>query len=518
MIAGPVVVGVDAGLTSIKAMVVDAAGQVLGVAARPAARQEGAGGRRERDLWGQWLASAEIIREALARAGNVARQVVGVGVTGHGDGLIMVGDDNMPVRPGILSLDTRVGGIVAELERRGLAGEMARVIGRPPANGRPITLLLWTQRHEPEFLRAARWILFTKDWIKLRLTGRATTDFSDASAGLLFRSEPRYAESFLEGLGLGEVVHKLPELVPSVRTAGWICPEAAEATGLPAGTPVASGSHDCSASLVGAGAAGRGKVGLIAGTWSLDAAVLPDASTQPDPTADGMHTRWFVDAERFLVVSSSPSGMHLLESFQAALPARQPGEGDPMAGFLQAGRPESGGSLPTVIPSVQGLGVSHRSGASVLGLEASHGPGELGHALAEAMAFRHRRGCELLSTQTPVAEFRITGGISRSDLWSQLLADVLGHELVRPNSAEAGAAGAAAMAGVAAGTWPSLEEAARAVGASGTAFWPRGSEKARLDERYDDYLAAVDWLTRSQPRPGAQDASTGGAIESEALG
>jgi L-xylulokinase len=517
MVVGPVVVGVDAGLTSIKAVVVDATGQVLGVAARPCARHEGAGGRRERDLWAQWLASAAIIREALARAGNVARQVAGVGVTGHGDGLIMVGDDNMPVRPGILSLDTRVGGIVAELEHRDLAGKMARVIGRPPAAGRPITLLLWTQRHEPEFLRAARWLLFTKDWIKLRLTGRATTDFTDASAGLLFRSEPRYAESFLEGLGLGEVVHKLPELVPSVRTAGRICPEAAEATGLPVGTPVASGSHDCSASMVGAGAVGGGKVGLIAGTWSLDASVLPDASAQPDPTAQGMHTRWFVDAERFLVVSSSPSGMHLLERFQATLPARRSGESDFMAGFLQAGRAESGDSLPTVIPSVQGLGVGHRSGASVLGLEASHGPSELGHALAEAMAFRHRRGCELLGTQTPVTEFRVTGGISRSDLWSQLLADVLGHEVVRPDSAEAGAGGAAAMAGVAAGTWPSLEEAARAVGAAGTTFWPRSSEKGRLDERYGDYLAAVDWLARSHPASGAQDASAGSPIESEAV-
>jgi L-xylulokinase len=133
------------------------------------------------------------------------------------------------------------------------------------------------------------------------------------------------------------------------------------------------------------------------------------------------------------------------------------------------------------------------------------------------MAFRHRRGSELLSMQTPVSEFRLTGGISRSDLWSQLLADVLGHEVVRPDSAEAGAAGAAAMAGVAAGTWLSLEEAARAIGAAGTTFWPRGSEKARLDERYGDYLAAVDWLTRSHSASGGQDASTDSPIESEAL-
>ena len=517
MVTGPVVVGVDAGLTSIKAMVVDATGKVLGVAAKPAARQESAGGRRERDLWGQWLASAAIIREALTRAGNVARQVVGVGVTGHGDGLIMVGDDNMPIRPGILSLDTRTGGIVAELESRNLAGEMARVIGRPPADGRPITLLLWTRRHEPEFLRSARWLLFTKDWIKLRLTGRATTDFSDAGAGLLFRSEPRYAESFLDGLGLGEVIPKLPELVPSACVAGWICPEAAEATGLPVGTPVASGSHDCSASLVGAGAIVRGKAGLIAGTWSIDAVVLPDASAEPDLAAHGVHTRWFVDAERFTVISSSPSGTHLLESFQAAVPAGRSDENDSMAGLLQAGRAESWRSLPTVIPSLRGLGADQRSGVSVVGLEASHSPSELGHALAEAMAFRHRRGCELLSMQTSVTEFRVTGGISRSDLWSQLLADVLGREVVRPASAEAGAAGAAAMAGVAAGTWLSLEEAARTVGAAGTTFSPRGRDKARLDDRYADYLATVDWLTRSHPAPAAQDASGNSPMEPEAV-
>jgi L-xylulokinase len=260
MAPGSVFVGIDAGLTSTKAIVLDAAGRCLGSASRTAIRDEGRYGEVERDLWQQWDDCCRVVGEALGDAEVSADDVAGVGVTGHGDGLILVDESGSPVRPGILSLDTRAGAIVVALERDGRADSIALESGRPPASGRPVTLLLWIKEHEPASLRSARWILFTKDWIKLRLSGRATTDFSDASGGLLTRWRPAYAQSLLCSLGLREVIPKLPEIVPSLQAAGVVSAEAAAVTGLRPGTPIASGSHDLTASIIGAGATEVGTV------------------------------------------------------------------------------------------------------------------------------------------------------------------------------------------------------------------------------------------------------------------
>ena len=495
IVPGPVFVGMDAGLTSTKAVVIDGSGRTLGRAARPAARHEGPGGRSERDLWEQWLSCCAVIGEALEKAAVPAHQVDGIGISGHGDGLVLVDDSGMPVRPGMLSLDTRSRDIVAALERDGRGHEMAVETGRPPGSGRPVTLLLWMLANEEASVRAARWILFTKDWIKLRLTGRATTDFSDASAGLLSRSRPEYAKSLLERLGLAQIFPKLPEIVPSAEVAGVISAEAAEATGLRLGVPVASGSHDASASVIGTGALGADAICLIAGTWSIDVMVSHQRSVSAAAAARGVHGRWFADGARTTLFSSSPSGAPLLDKFLGPGPDCPGAEKDLLAGLLGPDYQEGGPSrLPTVVPSVRGLGLSQVSGAMVLGLDAAHDPSDVAAALAEAIAFRHRLGYELIGGEVPIAEVRTTGGLSQSDRWAQLLADALGREVVRPVEHAAGAAGAAAMAGVAAGAWPSVDEASRAVGAAGDVFAPCPGRKPCLDERYGRYLSGLEKL------------------------
>ena len=316
----------------------------------------------------------------------------------------------MPVRPGMLSLDTRSRDIVAALEGDGRGHEMAVETGRPPGSGRPVTLLLWMLANEEASVRAARWILFT-NWIKLRLTGRATTDFSDASAGLLSRSRPEYARSLLDRLGLAEILPKLPEIVPSAEVAGVISAEAAEATGLRPGVPVASGSHDASASVIGTGALGADAICLIAGTWSIDIMVSHQPSVSAAAAARGVHGRWFADGARTTLFSSSPSGAPLLDKFLEPGPA---GAGkDLLAGLLGPGYHEGGPSrLPTVVPSVRGPGPSQISGAMVLGLDPAHDPADVAAALAEAIAFRHRLGYELIGGEVAIAEVRTTRAVS----------------------------------------------------------------------------------------------------------
>ena len=446
-------------------------------------------------MWEQWLSCCAVIGETLDRAAVPPHGVDAIGISGHGDGLVLVDESGMPVRPGMLSLDTRSRDMVVALERDGRGEEMSVETGRPPASGRPVTLLLWMLANEEESVRAARWILFTKDWLKLRLTGRATTDFSDASAGLLSRSRPEYARSFLERLGLAQIVPKLPDIVPSAEVAGVVSTGAAEATGLRAGIPVASGSHDASASVIGSGALGADAVCLIAGTWSSDVMASYPGSVSQAAAARGVHGRWFADGARRTLFSSSPSAAPLLDKFLGRRSAPPGAESDLLAGLLGKDYREGGPArLPIVVPSLRGLGPSQLGGAMVLGLDPGHEPADLGAALAEAIAFRHRLGYELIGGEVAIAEVRVTGGLSQSDRWAQLLADALGRGVVRPLEHAAGAAGAAAMAGVAAGAWPSVDEASRTVGRAGATFGPCPGRKTCLDERYERYLSGLEAL------------------------
>jgi L-xylulokinase len=491
----PFFLGLDAGLTSTKAVVIDGAGRILGAVSAPAARDEGPGGRSERDPWAQWLSCCALISEALSKTAVPAHRVGGIGVSGHGDGLILVDGGGMPVRPGILSLDTRSRDIVVSLERDGRGEEMAAETGRPPGSGRPVTLLLWALANEEASVRAARWLLFTKDWIKLRLTGRATTDFTDASAGLLLRSCPEYAEALLEKLGLGVILTKLPEVVPSAEVAGTVSEEASEATGLPAGIPVASGSHDASASVIGTGALGAGAMCLIAGTWSIDAMVSFRGSVSAPAAARGVHGRWFADGKRTTLFSSSPSGAPLLDRYVRAGSPASGARPDLLAGLLGQEHYETGLARQlTVVPSLRGLGRSQLNGAMVLGLGPGHSQADVGAAVAEAIAFRHRLGYELIGGEVPIDQVRVTGGLSQSDRWAQLVADLLGREVVRSVEDAAGAAGAAAMAGVAAGAWSSVDEASAMVGVAGATFIPYPGRYDGLDERYGRYRAAIETL------------------------
>jgi sugar (pentulose or hexulose) kinase len=233
---------------------------------------------------------------------------------------------------------------------------------------------------------------------------------------------------------------------------------------------------------------------MIAGTWSIDAVLADVALPGTEAMHRGIHGRRFVDGERAVLTSSSPAGTPLLDRIQLSTVTHQGGWEDHMDGILNRPSTRHVAELPVVVPSLRGLGTSQDAGASVLGLSAHHDASTVGRALVEAMAFRHRLGCQLLSEHTEIVAFRVAGGLARSDLWTQFLSDALGRAVYRPGNPEAGAAGAAAMAGVAAGTWRSIDDAARAVSGAGSMFHPRGPAKGEIDVRYARYLAAIDRL------------------------
>jgi xylulokinase len=99
-----------------------------------------------------------------------------------------------------------------------------------------------------------------------------------------------------------------------------------------------------------------------------------------------------------------------------------------------------------------------------VGLTVRHTQSHMTRALVEGVAFGLRDSFELMKSAglAAITQVRITGGGARSPLWRQILADVLGAELVTVNATEGAAYGAALLAGVAAGAWPDVETACAA--------------------------------------------------------
>jgi xylulokinase len=243
----PAVLGLDLGTSGVKVLVAREDGTVLGQASAGYQVDVPAPGRAETDPEDWWAATRFAVREALAAAGRVT--VTGLAVAGQMHGVVLVDDQSAPLRPAILWLDQRAAAEAAGYD--GLPNRYTQVTGNPPSAGMAGPLLAWLARYEPHTLRASWWALQPKDWLRLRLTGQAATDPTDASGTLLFDLEKdSWAEDLIKALGVPR------ELLPPVRAcaaaAGYLLPAPAADLGLPAGLPVTVGAADTAAALYAA--------------------------------------------------------------------------------------------------------------------------------------------------------------------------------------------------------------------------------------------------------------------------
>jgi xylulokinase len=242
------VLGIDLGTSGVKALVAGADGGVLGRGMAGYPVRVPSWGRAETAPGDWWLATRAAVRAALAEADRVT--VTAMAVAGQMHGVVLVDDRGAPLRQAILWLDQRAAAEAATYEE--LPCEYTAVLGNRPSPGMAGPLLSWLMTHEPYTVRAAWWVLQPKDWLRLRLTGQAATDPTDASGTLLFDlARNAWADHLIEKLGLPR--EKLPPVRGSADPGGHLLRGPAADLGLPAGIPVAVGAADTAAALFAAG-------------------------------------------------------------------------------------------------------------------------------------------------------------------------------------------------------------------------------------------------------------------------
>ncbi|MEN3309598.1 MAG: L-xylulokinase [Micromonosporaceae bacterium] len=489
--------GVDAGQTVTKAALFDLSGRELAVASAGTRTVSPHPRWQERDMDEAWTQTAQAIRRCLADASVDPASVLAVGLCGHNDGMHLVDARGRPVRPAILATDSRAY-LQAERMRAGERGTRSlELTGQVPVAYSPAPLLAWLREYEPRALDRAAHLLFCKDWLRLRLTGQLATDPSEASAFCTDLHTQTWSTDALELFGLADLARLLPPIVDSAAVAGTVTPEAAQLTGLRAGTQVVTGAHDVDAAALGIGAVAPGSLSIVMGTFSINQVVAPQ------PVADARwQARTFLRPAQWLHMSTSPSSAANLE-----WAVRQFGPWDPAGlpahelAIAQAAG--ATGNTPVYLPFLYGSPYGPGIGAAFAGLRGWHTRGHLIRAVLEGVVFNHRWHTDALGERFAVRQrpARLCGGGSRSPLWSQLLADALGTPVEVTDATEAGSRGAAVLAGVGAKVYADLDDAAAATVRVVRAHEPDPSAVERLDAGYARYRRVVDALVEVEDGP-----------------
>ena len=211
MSAPKYLLGIDNGGTVTKAALYDTAGTELAVSAVKTEMLFPFPGHTEKDLGELWAANVRVISDVMGKARIEARDIAGVAVTGHGNGLYLVDADGKPVYNGINSADSRADSIVEEWYRDGTFERVFPKTCQSIWAAQPVALLSWFRTHDPAVIERSRWILQCKDYIRLRLTGEVYAEVTDSSGtGLLNVRDVRFDPQLLEGFGLSSMKEKLP--------------------------------------------------------------------------------------------------------------------------------------------------------------------------------------------------------------------------------------------------------------------------------------------------------------------
>lgn len=481
--------GIDLGTSSVKVAIVDAATlQVVASTGYEYPIDHPAPGFAEQDPAGWWEAVVQAVRSALGDSDVSASDIAGIGVAGQMHGLVCLGADHQPVHPAIIWADSRA---TTEVEELAAFQESSTVtLPGPPAAGFAGPSALWLSRHRPDVLAQTAWCLLPKDYVRFRLTGQIHSEPSGAGSTWLFDiAEATWAPAVVERCGLH--MAQMPPICDSTDVCGTVTPDAASALGVAAGIPVVAGSADLPAQALGHGIIRPETVFVTVGTGGQ--VFRPLLSPQIDRGA-GIYVyphnvpgRWYAQAA-ILAGGLSLRWLRDLLGMQGKTDAYAhlsllAGEIDPGAEGLLFLPYLAGERTPHMDPHASGL---------FLGLRLHHEAAHLARAVMEGVAFA-LKGCFALIASEP-AEVLVSGGITRSEVWCQIVADVWNQPLrLVPAETPRACLGAAILAGIGTGIYVDVADATSRLSEPTTIVYPQTPE--RYAKRYEQYRSLYPLLS-----------------------
>jgi len=493
-------IGLDAGTTSVKGILVRTDGKVVCVAAKEYMLEYPAVDRCELDADVYWRATRLVIRHLVKQGHIEPNQVLALSLASQGETLIPVDADGKPIRKAIVWLDNRSSAEALEISQR-FGSLILGVTGQPEVVPTwPATRILWLHRHEPTTFRRAKKYLLVEDFLIHRLTGRFITEPTVSSSTLyLDIHQRRWWTAMLDFIELGP--EKLPEVCASGSAVGTLTRAAARATGLGKSVLVVAGAFDHAAGALGCGNLREGIVSETTGGAMAMVATLDQPLLREDlRLACQCHA---VPGKYFLLPYGQTAGLVLKwfrDTFAQPEMRRAQSRGLDAYALLDAlaAKVPAGADGLVLLPHLMGTGspeFDSKVKGVFCGVTPAMGKGHFVRAILESVACMIRKNFEALRRAgVSIREVRALGGGARSRLWIQIKADCTGIPFVRFQSSEPAALGAAILAGIGCGVFGCLEEACDALVRVKETVAPDPSMAPVYGKLFERYTALYDSL------------------------
>jgi xylulokinase len=409
-----------------------------------------------------------------------------------GEAVVPVTRDRRVLGPSILNFDIRGQEYLPELRERLSRDRLYEVNGNLLGNQYGLTKLMWIARQRPQLYDRTELFLNWSGFIDFMLGGEPVVDYSLANRSLLFDLDRRdWSEELLAAAGLER--SRLPRPVPSGTALGTVLPEVAEELGLSRRTAIVAGAHDQCANAVGCGVTAEGEALFGLGTYLCIVPVHPSRPAPGPMLGIGLNTEHHAVPGRFVSFLYNMGGALVRwyrDTFAAAEArlARERGQEvyDALFGELPA-LPSDVLVLPHFSPTGPPDYIENSRGV-LTGLTLQTRRADILQGILQSAVFDLKTCTDLLPRAgLAIRRYRAAGGGSKSDAWLQLCADVLGAPFIRPRVSEAGALGAAILAGAGTGEFRSIEEGAERMVALGEGFEPDPERGALYAERYERF-------------------------------
>lgn len=489
------VIGVDCSTTASKAVVWDMTGRAVATGRRSYGLSQLRSGWVEQNAADWWTATSESLADAARQVG--AERIAAIAITHQRETFVCLDAGGNAIRPAITWMDIRA---TAEVEAHGTEA-VHHMTGKPPNPTPAWYKLLWLKKHEPDTIARTAHVVDVAGYLVQRLTGEWVTSWSCADPlGLVDLNTFDYDDGLLAMAGLSR--QQVSRLIPPGAIAGQLSEAVAGQLGLPKGVPVVAGAGDGQSAGLGCNITRPGRAYLNIGTGAVSGVYADDYS----------------HAMAYRTMGGPVPGTYILETFigggtqnivwfieqLSGLDAKTMNAGESpeqVMEALAAGIPEGSEKLlclPYWTGAMTPYWDGHARGAFV-GLSGLHGKAHMYRAILESLALEERLlvgGVEAATSQT-INDIVLLGGGSRSALWCQIIADVLGRSVKLAREQESTALGAGIHAAAAAGLHADIRTAADAMTGVARSFEPNAAAHARYAGIFDAYRSIYPGLKQT---------------------
>ncbi len=451
-----------------------------------------------------WRSTCLTAQDALKKIGKQINSIISLSITNQRETIVPIDKNGQPIHNAIVWQDRRTTPQCDQIRKDLGAETVYRETGLTIDPYFSAPKILWFKQEKPNVFHDAFKFLLVHDFLLYRLTGEYATDYSNASRTMLFSIEKMHWSNLMCDY-LEVPKEQLPKTYPSGTPIGTITPKAAKETGFPEGITVVVGGGDqqCGAVGVGVVKAGQVKATIGTGTFILAFEDQPkfDSQRRLLCSCHAVPNRWVVEASIF---TSGIVYRWFRDQFgQAEKQLAQLIDIDAyelMNEQAQLSPPGARGVL--VLPHFVGAGAPYwnpQARGVIIGLALGHKRADIIRAIMEGTSYEIRRNLEIMQQLgISIKELRLTGGATRSAVWNQIHADVTKLQVQLSQVEEAAALGAAILASVGAGVYPSIIEASEKMVTTGQQYLPSQQTLQRYEKLYSIQTKAYEVLEKAK--------------------